>query len=243
MSGRFCRVWPMKEAVGASVWCPLTRPATAPVLAVLGVFSTQSRRSLRDGIRDTWLQSAESSSIVTRFVMRAESLSGAALDEALLHRDTLYVRGDPNAVWGPLQSLTRWLECAVAGWPAGQLVGKADDDIWARLPDVALSLRASQVAWREPAVSVRRAAHKRSRRTPDVAPHFAPCTRTQALARKSEADGLLWGLIEAASWDEASRLPAGFFNAHVLSRAMASCNGTSKAASHLVPRLPHGPFP
>ena len=141
--------------------------------------------------------------MAARFVMRAMVLSSVALTEALSYGDTLYVRGDPNAIWGPLQSLTRWFECAVTGWPNAQLIGKADDDIWAHLPDIAASLASAQ-----------------------------------ALSRTAKMDGLLWGLIEAAAWNEAARLPAGFHNAHVLSGAMSSCNTTKSQK-----QLPHGPFP
>lgn len=98
----------------ASRFCHDAVPAAAP-LAVLGVFSYESRRRLREGARRTWLPRVPSL-VHARFVMRGESPANATTLEREIHThgDIVLVRG-PSRMHGnvaPLLSLIRWFECA-----------------------------------------------------------------------------------------------------------------------------------
>eukprot|EP00967_Tisochrysis_lutea_P137777 scaffold247808_cov35-Tisochrysis_lutea.AAC.4 len=42
---------------------------------------------------------------------------------------------------GPIVTLMSWIRSAVATWPEAELIGKADDDVWANLPGTALHVR------------------------------------------------------------------------------------------------------
>jgi hypothetical protein len=122
--------------------------ASPQPLAVLGVLSTASRTAWREAARATWFPrsavNASGNTILCRFVLRADGTTNAIRAEAARLGDILLLRGgQENATWGPLVSLLLWYEYASSAWPQAGFVGKADDDIWASLPDVALSLAAA----------------------------------------------------------------------------------------------------
>ena len=115
------------------------------VLAALGVFSAEANGAFRRHVRASWLPAPDASDIKARFVLRGLGLRAETLSEARTHGDTLFVRAksDLGRSSGPLLSLVLWYECAVTAWPRAQLIGKADDDIWADLPRMTHVLRAS----------------------------------------------------------------------------------------------------
>lgn len=123
------------------------KPDSTTQLAVLGILSAENNRGLRDAIRQSWLPSGAAHGIMVRFVMRGLNAGAQVRQEARERGDeVLFVHADasmPRAS-GPLQSLLCWLRCAVVAWPLASWVGKADDDVFAHLPDVAASLRRSQ---------------------------------------------------------------------------------------------------
>lgn len=123
--------------------CP--SPDASPRLAALGVLSTDGHAAYRDAIRATWLPPAHDEFVV-RFVLRGGGAAAATLNESATFGDMLLVDAPARAGRkdGPLRSLLLWLGCAVRAWPNAQLVGKADDDTWARLPAVGRSLRGAQ---------------------------------------------------------------------------------------------------
>ena len=124
-------------------WCPLNEPVTKPLLAVIGVLSVDNRWGLRNAARKSWLGNAAAVDMEVRFILRGIGIGKQTIAEAEAQRDILFVHANSNATW-PLQSMLRWFSCALASWPRANLIGKADDDIWASLPDIASSLRRSQ---------------------------------------------------------------------------------------------------
>ena len=86
-----------------------------PLLAVLGVFSYEARRVLRDGSRKTWLPLMPQN-VHARFVMRGESPVNATTLEREIdqHGDIVLVRGASrtNSKVAPLLSLIGWFVCA-----------------------------------------------------------------------------------------------------------------------------------
>lgn len=86
-----------------------------PLLAVLGVFSYEARRVLRDGSRNTWLPLMPPL-VHTRFVMRGESPVNATTLEREIdqHGDIVLVRGASrtDSKVAPLLSLIGWFVCA-----------------------------------------------------------------------------------------------------------------------------------
>ena len=85
------------------------------LLAVLGVFSYEARRVLRDGSRKTWLPLMPQN-VHARFVMRGESPVNATTLEREIdqHGDIVLVRGASrtNSKVAPLLSLIGWFGCA-----------------------------------------------------------------------------------------------------------------------------------
>merc|ERR1719272_2228462 len=77
--------------------------------------------------------------------MRGLAVRSETLHEARAHGDTLFVRArsELGRSSGPLVSLVLWYQCAISAWPRAQLIGKADDDVWADLPRMAHLLRTS----------------------------------------------------------------------------------------------------
>ena len=119
-------------------------------LAVLGVFSTAHGARARAALRASWMRRERrddepTETIVPRFVLRGLGVRPELLDEAAAHNDTVFVEAASvmSCKAGPLRKLQLWLSCAVAAWPHARFIGKGDDDVWADLPGVALSVAAS----------------------------------------------------------------------------------------------------
>ena len=124
-----------------------------PRLAVLGVLSTHGTANthLRHAIRFTWAANATAhSGIMSRFIMRGLNTSEEVLREAKLYGDVIFVRaqGELHRNVGPLKSLVLWFQCAAVAWPAAQLIGKADDDVYLHRSGVEAHLRGSLDALR-----------------------------------------------------------------------------------------------
>lgn len=131
-----------------------------PWLAVLGVLTIPEHAQLRSAVRESWLSEDPSAvQMQVRFVARAPSseasinvpvLAGDLDEEARANRDMVFVRAPANMsrALGPLVSWQLWLDCALEAWPYTRNIGKADDDVWLHLPQVAMHLHASQ-AWLE----------------------------------------------------------------------------------------------
>ena len=114
-------------------------------LAALGVFSAEANAAYRRHVRASWLAAPDASDIKARFVMRGLAVRSETLHEARAHGDTLFVRArsELGRSSGPLVSLVLWYQCAISAWPRAQLIGKADDDVWADLPRITHLLRTS----------------------------------------------------------------------------------------------------
>ena len=93
----------------------------------------------------------------------------------------LHAKSGLNRRAGPLASLLLWIECALSAWPRAQLVGKADDDIWAHLPGTASLLRGSLEAARH----------------------------AMQLDSVSQVR-LYWGMMETYHWELKSQRPVSF---------------------------------
>lgn len=119
-------------------------PDTREYLAVLGVITTQST-GWRHSIRRSWLRSPDDGALVTRLVMRGLNASDEIISEADQFGDVVFLPSSTslNKNRGPLQSTWQWFECASSAWPRASLIGKAEDDVWAHLPGILESLRAS----------------------------------------------------------------------------------------------------
>jgi len=65
------------------------------------------------------------------------------LHEAANHTDVIFLNAseDESKGYGPLHSTLLWLECASTAWPKSKVVGKAEDDVWVHLPDIAASVQ------------------------------------------------------------------------------------------------------
>ena len=138
---------PLAVANAARFCAPLD---TRSWLGVLGVFSTAHGARARAALRASWMRREQggdelATTIVPRFVLRGLGVRPALLDEAAAHNDTVFVEAASamSCKAGPLRKLTLWLGCAVAAWPNARFIGKGDDDVWADLPGVALSVTAS----------------------------------------------------------------------------------------------------
>ena len=187
----------------AAAFC--AQPTDAQLLAALGVFSIDEHVAHRSAVRSTWL--GREPSVAATFVLDGIDARVESLAEAAAHRDMLFVRGSARQTCkqGPLAKLLLWLECALVAWPRAQLVGKADDDLWASLPGVALHVRRSlAVACR----AVRGAG----------AGGAAPCAAAES------GPLLFWGSLETFHWHEGIHRPVGFGGAGVL-RALLPLGG------------------
>lgn len=128
--------------------CPA--PNSTPLLLALGVLSvadSPSASELRTILRKTWLAHPPAD-VTARFVTRGRGASDSLVEEANNHGDMILLRSSANLsrAVGPLHSLLGWWRCAFKAWPAAQLVGKADDDVYIDLHGLASQLRATQAA-------------------------------------------------------------------------------------------------
>lgn len=120
-----------------------------PWRAVLGIFSIDQRGDWRRAHRETWMLHQRNArieqhkgGILTKFVLRGVGAAAGTLREWRRERDVLFLKA-PAALGrssGPLISLVLWLRCASMAWPNADFIGKADDDVWIRVPSVALAL-------------------------------------------------------------------------------------------------------
>uniref|UniRef100_A0A7S4C6C5 Hexosyltransferase n=1 Tax=Chrysotila carterae TaxID=13221 RepID=A0A7S4C6C5_CHRCT len=125
----------------------------SPWLAVFGIFSHDGHANFRSAIRNTYLANAGSNtSISATFAMRGIGAAASTLEEARTHGDITFLPAHANLTRavGPLVSLRLWFECALARWPAAELIGKADDDAWIHLEGVSAHLRGTLNALRHP---------------------------------------------------------------------------------------------
>ena len=126
-------------------------PDPLPHLAILGVLSAEDNTEFRRALRASWMQvghttlGGDGTDIQVRFVMRGLGVRSATVEEGQIHGDTVFVRArsELGRSSGPLMSLLLWLRCAHVAWPAASLIGKADDDVWADLPRIALIMQRS----------------------------------------------------------------------------------------------------
>jgi hypothetical protein len=105
--------------------------------------SHDGHRDFRDAIRRTWLPLGDQYGLSSRFVLRGNG--SRALDEAREHRDMVLFDDLPALMPrapGPLALLLPWMNYALRTWPHAELIGKADDDVWLRIPALATHLRA-----------------------------------------------------------------------------------------------------
>ena len=130
---------------------------------------------------------------------------------------------------GPLLKLTLWLKCALEAWPAASMIGKADDDVWAHLSGVALSLRQTMAQLRqekssgEPQlVRVPRGPAKRISASRTHVSYVDPAGRRGAQ---------VWGALEAFHWHRQYHRPMAFN-----SRRVAKHHCRLRFATRVVPR-------
>jgi len=124
-------------------------PPLPPHLFALGIISAPERAAQRALLRETWLTRMPRSGS-GRFVVRAGHSGSSAAPAALVaecsrhKRDMLClkdVKWSASRISGPVLSLLAWLRVA-GSWPV-KFVLKADEDVYADLPQVALLLRQS----------------------------------------------------------------------------------------------------
>jgi hypothetical protein len=84
--------------------------------------------------------------MLLQLVLRGIQSSAAVRKEAEEFGDTIFLQAPANltSARGPLTSTLLWLQCASAAWPHTAMIGKAEDDTWFHVPDIAASLRAAQ---------------------------------------------------------------------------------------------------
>lgn len=112
-------------------------------IAIIGVFSHDGHSDFRDAIRSTWLLQGDQYGLSSRFVLRGNG--STVLDEAREHGDMVLLDDLPALMprtLGPLALLLPWMKYALRSWPYVELIGKADDDVWLRMPALATHLRA-----------------------------------------------------------------------------------------------------
>mmetsp|Transcript_10032 Transcript_10032/g.25222 ORF Transcript_10032/g.25222 Transcript_10032/m.25222 type:complete len:417 (+) Transcript_10032:269-1519(+) len=115
----------------------------ARLLAVLGVFSIDSRASLRSVLRETAFSTAPAD-ILPCFALRGLGGSAVVRAEAAEYGDMVLLPANaslPRSV-GPLVTLELWYVHTLAAFPLARFVGKADDDCYWDGQRVALQLRA-----------------------------------------------------------------------------------------------------
>ena len=127
---------------------PSDVPFCAPVDSTvkdlaLGVVTTE-RAAWRSGVR-RYLH-ADSPRVVVRLVLRGINASEEVRNESLTYGDIVFLPSPATMTSGsgPLTSTLQWLHCAATAWPKAAFVGKAEDDTWLHLPDIVMSLHASQ---------------------------------------------------------------------------------------------------
>lgn len=135
---------PVDAHSSATTYCNQLPIDSTPFLAVLGVFSLQSRYSWRVEHRTSWMHTAPAL-VCSRFVVRGKDAEERVLNESSQHGDIVFVDAPAGAgrKTGPLYTLHRWLHCASRAWPRAMHIGKADDDVWAHLPTLAAHLQSS----------------------------------------------------------------------------------------------------
>lgn len=102
------------ERADASSFCSPGSPR--PLLAILGVFSIESRERHRRAVRASWLRGA-TNEVDARFVMHGLGARVPVLHEAAEHGDIVFLRAPASlpCKQGPLRKLWLWLSCALSG--------------------------------------------------------------------------------------------------------------------------------
>ena len=180
-----------------------TQPEDARrLLGVLGVFSHTTNLMNRHTIRDTWLTLAQES-LVTKFVMRSQGDDRVA-QEAAKHGDV--VRLDAPAAMskdvGPLWSSMLWLACAPRAWPGADMIGHAEDDIFAHLPGIVSYLRHTASIPRDPEAGADR---------PCLSHNPSPSSNPKPNPNHTGLR-LYWGTFELFHWNEHLHLPEKHWN-------------------------------
>eukprot|EP00322_Chrysochromulina_rotalis_P019280 CAMPEP_0115874932 /NCGR_PEP_ID=MMETSP0287-20121206/24815_1 /TAXON_ID=412157 /ORGANISM="Chrysochromulina rotalis, Strain UIO044" /LENGTH=402 /DNA_ID=CAMNT_0003330137 /DNA_START=158 /DNA_END=1366 /DNA_ORIENTATION=+ len=162
--------------------------------------------------------------MTAHFILHGLDARKSVLDEAIAQRDILFLRGPAvmTCKAGPLHKLMLWLECATAAWPRAELIGKADDDVWAHLPGIALHVERS----------------------------FAALAISSSLKMPAAPPGLVWGSMESYHWHEGFHRPVGFSGMRYAFRRLSAVDGPrsrlERCRRRLAPRmlpLPHRDVP
>ena len=180
-----------------------TQPEDARrLLGVLGVFSHTTNLMNRHTIRDTWLTLAQES-LVTKFVMRSQGDDRVA-QEAAKHGDVVMLDA-PAAMSkdvGPLWSSMLWLACAPRAWPGADMIGHAEDDIFAHLPGIVSYLRHTASIPRDPEAGADR---------PCLSHNPSPSSNPKPNPNHTGVR-LYWGTFELFHWNEHLHLPEKHWN-------------------------------
>jgi hypothetical protein len=180
-----------------------TQPEDARrLLGVLGVFSHTTNLMNRHTIRDTWLTLAQES-LVTKFVMRSQGDDRVA-QEAAQHGDVVMLDA-PAAMSkdvGPLWSSMLWLACAPRAWPGADMIGHAEDDIFAHLPGIVSYLRHTASIPRDPEAGADR---------PCLSHNPSPSSNPKPNPNHTGVR-LYWGTFELFHWNEHLHLPEKHWN-------------------------------
>lgn len=124
------------------------RGGAQSILVAVGIITSNAanRRLLRDESRSTWLQQAQiPPHVAVHFV-----ISGCASDQAIHAEqaeagDILCVNATTHRARGPVQKQWLWLATALELYPRLHAVAIAEDDVYLRLPQLAVYLLSTTV--------------------------------------------------------------------------------------------------